>query len=48
MIDFVVSVFVDPPDAQIEGLVGMAPWVAPEVGAEHGPAQSYSPIRAER
>jgi len=47
MIDFDVSVFVDSPDAQIEGFVGTAPWVAPEVGTEHGPPQSYSPIRAD-
>ena len=47
MIDFDVSVFVDSPDTQIEGFVGTPPWVAPEVGTEHGPLQSYSPIRAD-
>src|SRR5260221_12562210 len=47
MIDFDVSVFVDSPDTQIEGFVGTPPWVAPEIGAEHGPPQSYSPIRAD-
>jgi serine/threonine protein kinase len=40
MIDFDVSVFVNSPDAQIEAFVDTAPRVAPEVGAEHGPAQS--------
>ena len=47
MIDFDVSVFVDSPDSQIEGFVGTPPWVAPEVGTEHGPPQRYSPIRAD-
>jgi serine/threonine protein kinase len=47
MIDFDVSVFVDSPDTQIEGFVGTPPWVAPEVGTEHGPRQRYSPIRAD-
>jgi serine/threonine protein kinase len=47
MIDFDVSVSVDSPDTQIEGFVGTPPWVAPEVGTEHGPPQRYSPIRAD-
>ena len=42
MIDFDVSVFVDSPDNQIEGFVGTALWIAPEVGTEHGPPQSYT------
>jgi len=47
MIDFDVSVFVNSPDTQIEGFVGTPPWVAPEVGTEHGPSQRYSPVRAD-
>jgi len=47
MIDFDVSVFVDSPDTQIEGFVGTPPWVAPEVGTEHGPPQRFRPIRAD-
>ena len=47
MIDFDVSVFVDSPDTQIKGFFGTPPWVAPEIGAEYCPPQSYSPIRAD-
>jgi serine/threonine protein kinase len=47
MIDFDVSVSVDSPDTQIEGFVGTPPWVAPEVGTEHGPPQKFSPVRAD-
>jgi serine/threonine protein kinase len=47
VIDFGISVFVDSPDTQIKGFAGTPGWVAPEIGTEHGPRQTYSPIRAD-
>jgi serine/threonine protein kinase len=47
MIDFSVSVIAKSANDQIEGYVGTPPWVAPEVGCEDGPPQTYSPIRAD-
>lgn len=48
VIDFGLSVFVGSEEDLVEGYRGTPSWVAPEVGAEHGPAVKYSAILADR
>jgi len=47
IIDFDVSVRVDGPDELIDKWVGTPPWMAPEIGHQHGSRCLYSPIRAD-
>jgi serine/threonine protein kinase len=47
IIDFDISVRVDGPDELIDRFIGTPPWMAPEIGDEHGPRHLYSPIRAD-
>ena len=47
IIDFDISVRVDDPDSMIDQWLGTPPWMAPEIGDQHGPRRLYSPIRAD-
>ena len=46
--DFGVSILVRNEDEVTEGYTGTPGWTAPEIGDEHGPPKTYSPIRADR
>ena len=48
IIDFGLSVFVESEKTEVTGYRGTPSWVAPEVGTEHGTAQKYSAILADR
>jgi hypothetical protein len=47
IIDFGLSVSNVDRTSRIRGFRGTVPWVAPEVGEEDGPAQSFDPIAAD-